>query len=82
MLSTFVLPRFGSNATANHHCAQLRSFNAMMTTQLSGAMGGFVWSLIHFMYTGKWSLAGFVCGSISGLVAISAFFPLQPTVKC
>lgn len=42
----------------------LRSFVALYTTQLSGSMGGFVWTMLHFMHTKKWSLAGFVSGAI------------------
>ncbi|KAM0753818.1 putative ammonium transporter [Meredithblackwellia eburnea MCA 4105] len=49
----------------------LRSFVAMNTTQMSGCMGAFTHSLLHFLYTGKWSLAQFITGSISGLVAIT-----------
>ncbi|ORY81220.1 hypothetical protein BCR35DRAFT_321354 [Leucosporidium creatinivorum] len=49
----------------------LRSFVAMNTTQLSGSMGGFVWTMLHFAHTKKWSLAGFVSGAICGLVGIT-----------
>jgi hypothetical protein len=43
----------------------------MNTTQISGSMGALVWSLWEFGYTKKWSLAAFVSGGISGLVAIT-----------
>lgn len=42
----------------------LRSFVAMFTTQLSGSMGGFTWTMLQYAHTKKWSLAGFVSGAI------------------
>lgn len=34
-------------------------------------MGAFTWTFLHFLYTGKWSLAALVSGAICGLVGIT-----------
>lgn len=49
----------------------LRTLQAVINTNISGAMAGITWMLLDFRMGRKWSVVGFCSGVISGLVAIT-----------
>ncbi|GAA5903665.1 hypothetical protein JCM8208_003649 [Rhodotorula glutinis] len=49
----------------------LRAVQACMTTTVAASMGGVTWTILDYIYTGKWSAVSLCSGIIAGLVGIT-----------